>query len=172
MWFSYLDEMGVFIPLEVDTVKELYAMNKKGIFPEDLKSYVYTEEVVEVEHDYENVVGQDSLTRFDSKKKKSNKRKPNRPKPLVTATNITSDSVKPTAVSNDKKPKAPAQKKPVHQPNPNAPKNNINPNTNPNPNQGQNPNPNPSPKPNQHRRNKNRNKNNNKPDGGTENKAS
>lgn len=75
MWYAYKDNMGLFIPMSVDRVKELQALNAQGIKPEEL--------VVEVaklpgkkEPDFENVVGQDSLTRFDrTKKKPNNKRK-------------------------------------------------------------------------------------------------
>ncbi|WP_207421839.1 PSP1 domain-containing protein [Desertivirga brevis] len=80
MWFSYPNEETWF-PLEIDRVKEIQQMNKEGIKPEDLK-----EEAVELEPapatkilDYENVVGQDSITRLDErtkkKKKKNNKHK-------------------------------------------------------------------------------------------------
>jgi len=74
MWFSY-PNMEDWIPLKVDRVKEIMAMNKKGQKPNNLK-----EEAVELEntapiekaHDYENVVGQDSLTRLDEKPRNKN----------------------------------------------------------------------------------------------------
>lgn len=68
MWYAYKDDRENFIPLSVDRVKEVLALNEKGIFPVELKEF--TEKVVEEKkHDYENVVGQDSLTRFDKSKK-------------------------------------------------------------------------------------------------------
>jgi len=80
MWYSYADEQGgSFIPIPVDRVKEIIELNKSGKKPEDLKDFALHEEPV-VEEDYGNVVGQDSLTRFDksfSKKKKPNKRNKN-----------------------------------------------------------------------------------------------
>lgn len=70
MWFIYEGEgMNSPIPLEVDRVKEIIKLNEKGKTPEDLKDFMVREEVV-VEPDYENVVGQDSLTRFDDKNKR------------------------------------------------------------------------------------------------------
>ena len=74
MWFSY-PNMEDWIPLKVDRVKEIMAMNKKGQKPNNLK-----EEAVQLEsnapiektHDYENVVGQDSLTRLDEKPRNKN----------------------------------------------------------------------------------------------------
>ncbi len=75
MWFAYRDNMAVFIPISVDRVKELYALNAEGIKPEELVSE-QAKLAKPKEPDYENVVGQDSLTRFDkAKKKNNNKRK-------------------------------------------------------------------------------------------------
>lgn len=81
MWFSYPNTED-WIPLKVDRVKEIMAMNKRGQKPINLK-----EEAVELAPvafvekipDYENVVGQDSLTRLDDKhKNKGNKNNKNR----------------------------------------------------------------------------------------------
>src|SRR5690606_32453561 len=74
MWYIY-DEDGVSIPvpLHKDRVAEILEMNKNETFPGDLKSYVETEVVKD--EVYGNVVGQDSLTRFDESKKKNKNRK-------------------------------------------------------------------------------------------------
>lgn len=70
MWFSYRHEPDVFIPMTVDSVKDVVAMNSKNEQPEDLISAVTTTVKPKViEHSFENVVGQDSLTRFDRKPK-------------------------------------------------------------------------------------------------------
>ena len=73
MWYAYEHNPGTFIPLTVDRVKEVMEMNKNGTKPEDIKEH----EGVKKEKlpDYENVVGQDSLTRFDNKKKSKYKKK-------------------------------------------------------------------------------------------------
>lgn len=76
MWYSYADQPTNFIPIEVDRVVEIIRMNKNGKRPVDLKDFEL-EKVVETLPDYENVVGQDSLDRFDRKKRPNNKRKPN-----------------------------------------------------------------------------------------------
>ena len=56
-------------PLSVDAVKEIIEMNKKGIAIEDVEDFM--EEEVEVEEtDFAQVVGQDSLTRFDQKRRR------------------------------------------------------------------------------------------------------
>ena len=75
MFFSYTDEPDNFIPLTVDRVKEVMEMNKEGVKPEDLSIKVVAPKVIEKKPDYENVVGQDSLTRFDQKKKAKFKNK-------------------------------------------------------------------------------------------------
>jgi cell fate regulator YaaT (PSP1 superfamily) len=74
MWFVYKDEFNDFIPLSVDRVKEILALNKDGKKPDDLKGFVKVAKQ-EVLPDYENVVGQDSLTRFDKRKQGNNKNK-------------------------------------------------------------------------------------------------
>lgn len=72
LWFTYEGEFSDFIPLTLPRVKEILKQNEKGIKPDDLKDYV--ESIETKTHDYENVVGQDSLTRFDKKKKSKNHR--------------------------------------------------------------------------------------------------
>jgi len=68
MFFSYTDEPDNFIPLPVDRVKEIMEMNKNSVKPADLLIKVVAK-IAEKKPDYENVVGQDSLTRFDKSKK-------------------------------------------------------------------------------------------------------
>ncbi len=80
MWFAYSGEAAIgsgLIALSPDRVKEIIALNKEGVKPKDLSEF--TEKVVvETVTDYENVVGQDSLNRFEHafKSKKKKKRKP------------------------------------------------------------------------------------------------
>jgi cell fate regulator YaaT (PSP1 superfamily) len=75
MFFSYTDEPDKFIPLPVDRVKEIMEMNKNSVKPEDLQVKVVAPKIIEKKLDYENVVGQDSLTRFDKSKKSKNRNK-------------------------------------------------------------------------------------------------
>ncbi len=71
------------VTIPVQRAKDIIAMNKKGIKPEILDDRT-DENENPVPVDYENVVGQDSLTRFDTHKKhsgsKPNNKKNNRPK--------------------------------------------------------------------------------------------
>ncbi|ALL04023.1 hypothetical protein AQ505_00060 [Pedobacter sp. PACM 27299] len=79
MWFSY-PNMEDWIPLKVDRVKEIMAMNKKGLKPNNLKEEaveLVSNTVIEKTPDYENVVGQDSLTRLDDKPRNKNNRNNN-----------------------------------------------------------------------------------------------
>lgn len=67
IWYSYEGEADVFIPLPVKTVKEIMEMNKRGEYPDDFPNQATKNKPAEKVIDYENVVGQDSLTRFDKK---------------------------------------------------------------------------------------------------------
>lgn len=76
LWFSYRSEPGVFIPLTIEAVKSILEDNAKGELPEALIPSVKFNEKIAVttaEPNFENVVGQDSLTRFDRKGGKGQK---------------------------------------------------------------------------------------------------
>jgi cell fate regulator YaaT (PSP1 superfamily) len=85
MWYLYEGEAGIgsgLVALSPERVAEIAKMNKNGKKPSDLKAYEEAEEVIRKEPDYDNVVGQDSLNRFDSsfKNKKRKKKKPKGPR--------------------------------------------------------------------------------------------
>ena len=79
MWFAYenTEEPGTqgLFALTPERVKEILHENKAGKVPEELVSIV--EEPVKKDPDFSNVVGQDSLNRFDDafKRKKKKKKK-------------------------------------------------------------------------------------------------
>lgn len=75
LWFTYADEPAVFHPVPLDRVKEIIEMNQFKKKPDDLADY--TAEVVapEKEPDFENVVGQDDLTRFDRDNRRNRNKK-------------------------------------------------------------------------------------------------
>jgi cell fate regulator YaaT (PSP1 superfamily) len=78
MWYVYEDNTaGGPIPLSAERVKEIVELNEAKKFPEDLKAFAEVE--VQKEETYTNVVGQDSLTRFDNKTK-SRRKKRRKPK--------------------------------------------------------------------------------------------
>jgi cell fate regulator YaaT (PSP1 superfamily) len=83
MWFSYPREES-WIPIPIARVKEIQQMNRDGVVPADLGEIVEVETKPVKAFDYENVVGQDSLTRLDerrnnNKKKNKNRNKGNKP---------------------------------------------------------------------------------------------
>lgn len=83
MWFSYRSE-ETWVPLHVSRVNQIIEMNKRNEYPEDLSEIIIQPRVVEKVLDYENVVGQDSLTRLDErnrKKKKNNNSNRNKNRP-------------------------------------------------------------------------------------------
>jgi cell fate regulator YaaT (PSP1 superfamily) len=95
MWFSYRSDPGVFIPLDLKTVHSILELNAKGEMPEALTPLIKTiDKIIITEPNFENVVGQDSLTRFDRKGKSNQNFKSNRGKPSRTNT-IQNKSGKP-----------------------------------------------------------------------------
>jgi cell fate regulator YaaT (PSP1 superfamily) len=79
MWYAYEGDAGIgtgLIMLDPERVREIVTLNKEGVKPKDLTEF--TERVAVKEPDYGNVVGQDSLNRFEhafkNKKKKKNPR--------------------------------------------------------------------------------------------------
>ena len=81
MWFAYEGEWMNWYELPKEQVKEIININKKGKSVQSLEMYAI-EEQVDTKVVFENVVGQDSLTRFDNpkqrRKRKNNKNKKNR----------------------------------------------------------------------------------------------
>ena len=87
MWFSYRSDPGVFIPLDLKTVHSILELNAKDEMPEALTpSIKVIDKIINTEPNFENVVGQDSLTRFDRKGKSNQNFKSNRGKPSRTNT--------------------------------------------------------------------------------------
>ena len=65
------------VTLSPEQVKEVIAMNKAGKKPDKLEEKIDESSKVTSEVEFQNVVGQDSLTRFDKKKKPNNFNKNN-----------------------------------------------------------------------------------------------
>ncbi|MFO8001296.1 MAG: regulatory iron-sulfur-containing complex subunit RicT [Marinilabilia sp.] len=77
MWFSSgQNSTGSVVMLTVDRVKEIIALNKEGQKVAKLSSEITASVAKEI--DYTNVVGEDSITRFDEQTKKTGKRKKNK----------------------------------------------------------------------------------------------
>lgn len=68
LWYAYERESMNWHSLELDKVNEIIALNKQGNKVSSLEDYV-VELIQEEEEIFSNVVGQDSLTRFDRPKR-------------------------------------------------------------------------------------------------------
>ena len=75
LWFSYKDDPANWHPLTKGQVQEILEMNRKKEKVPSLEAYAVDNNVEVKEHVFENVVGQDSLTRFDRPKQKRNRNK-------------------------------------------------------------------------------------------------
>ncbi|UTW68085.1 hypothetical protein KFE94_08215 [bacterium SCSIO 12643] len=75
MWYSYIGDNSKIVALSIDRVHEIIEMNKRDEQPEDLEEFADFTEEIEMEPEFGNVVGQDSLTRFDTKSKGRSKNK-------------------------------------------------------------------------------------------------
>lgn len=78
VWFIYEDYRAGSSPigLSLSAVNEIIELNKQNKKPKDLKDFLIQVEEEEEEEFYSNVVGQDSLNRFDTKPKKKKRKKP------------------------------------------------------------------------------------------------
>ena len=180
LWYTYKEERFKWFRLTLEQVLEIIALNKnneKSISLEEYEADVVLPEKV----DFEDAVGQDSLTRFDapktSKRRRNNKNN-NKKKPVGAVSSKTQNKPnprkKPQAKQENKsqvqnkeqsqgQPQQQNKPKPRPRPRPSAEKN-----TNPNANTNQN-----QPKgdvknPNKPRSNNNKNRNNNGPKNGND----
>jgi cell fate regulator YaaT (PSP1 superfamily) len=76
MWFSYENEGMNWHELEVAKVNEIVTLNTKGVNATNLEDYI-EEKIIPDKEIFNNVVGQDSLTRFDQPKRKNKRRNKN-----------------------------------------------------------------------------------------------
>ena len=118
IWWSYTSEPDVFHALSIARTKEIMKMNAEGLKPADLLEAKQYKELEVKKPDYENVVGQDSLTRFDNRKKQNNKHKngPHR-KPHGQSKTAGEEQGGTTQAQQPKKPQQP---RPQHQNKPAA----------------------------------------------------
>ncbi|RKF05058.1 cell fate regulator YaaT (PSP1 superfamily) [Tenacibaculum lutimaris] len=79
LWYTYKEESFKWYKLSLDQVQEIIELNKNNELALPLEEYEL-EIAEETPIDFENVVGQDSLTRFDTPKKgRNNRRRPKKP---------------------------------------------------------------------------------------------
>ena len=63
MWYTYVNDSSNFMAIPVEHVIKVIEDNKAGILPEKLEDFAH---ISEPKADFETVVGQDDLTRFDN----------------------------------------------------------------------------------------------------------
>jgi hypothetical protein len=80
MWYAYEGEWTNWHKLTTDQVNEIIDLNKKKQTVASLEEYA-SDLIEDTKTEFENVVGQDSLTRFDNpkpkKRRKNNKNRQN-----------------------------------------------------------------------------------------------
>ncbi len=82
MWFAYTDNFANWHVLKIEQVREIIAQNKEKIRVSSLEDFAI-EIVIEQEANFNNAMGQESLTRFDQpKKKKGNSKNRNKIQPV------------------------------------------------------------------------------------------
>jgi cell fate regulator YaaT (PSP1 superfamily) len=119
MWFAYTDSFSHWHLLEIEQVKEIMAINKESKRASALEDYA-VEPIAAPEKDFNNAMGQESLTRFDQPKRK--KRPTKKKSPAETTTQETSRPTggKPQIMAkkspNVIKPKAETASEPVKTP--------------------------------------------------------
>src|SRR5690554_1588547 len=103
LWYAYEKEGMNWHELTVEKANEIIAENKKGRKPRALEEFVVEIEITDKEV-YNDVVGQDSLTRFDKPKQRNKKRRSkSKRKPKGKATTATSE--KPKRPNRNRNPK-------------------------------------------------------------------
>lgn len=106
LWYTYKEESFKWYKLSLDQVQEIIELNKNNELALPLEEYEL-EITEEVSVDFENVVGQDSLTRFDAPKKG---RKNNRRKKRNLTNKKEGDKQPPTNKRSKKKPQGKSAK--------------------------------------------------------------
>lgn len=86
LWYTYKEERTKWFRLTLDQVQEIIALNKQNKKSSSLEDYESDIEIPE-KVDFEDAVGQDSLTRFDvpRKRKRNNRNKKRRPAAAAVA---------------------------------------------------------------------------------------
>ncbi|MDO9038215.1 MAG: regulatory iron-sulfur-containing complex subunit RicT [Lutibacter sp.] len=110
LWYTYKEDRNKWYKLTLENVKEIIDLNKNNKPVTSLEDYEF-ELLVENVVTFEDVVGQDSLTRFDAPKRKSNHKK-NKNKNLKAL-------VQPTQVSGSGSSKNRKQRPPNRSASPN-----------------------------------------------------
>ena len=77
LWYAYEGDWVNWYTITTEDANEMISLNEQKKKVSSLEMYSFEDEKAEIKVDFENVVGQDSLTRFD-KPKRRNRRRPKR----------------------------------------------------------------------------------------------
>jgi cell fate regulator YaaT (PSP1 superfamily) len=131
MFYTFADQPDKFIPIPHARVKEIIEANKNGEKPEQIGAFQSKAEIEkEQQPDFENVVGQDSLTRFDSQRR-NNKNKKRKKKPGAENANAQPRPQNPPAAQQQNKPRPNNPPQGEKKPQQNPPRGNKPPQQNP-----------------------------------------
>ncbi len=104
MWFAYTDSFANWYVLKIEQVKEIIAENKLKKKVASLEDFAI-ETVEEQEKNFNNAVGQESLTRFDQpKKKKKTNKKPKQTAETNSGNNRSSGNNNNNRSNNNRRP--------------------------------------------------------------------
>lgn len=102
MWFAYTNNFSNWHVLSIEKVKEIIAENKAKNKVASLEDFAI-EVVVEVEKNFNNAMGQESLTRFDQpKQKRKNNKKRKTPTETGTGASVSNNKIVATKPAEDK----------------------------------------------------------------------
>ena len=121
LWYAYEGEWINWFTVTTEDANEMIAMNKRNEPVSAIEDYSFDDKK-EITHKFDNVVGQDSLTRFDQPKRSNKRRKNNRRKPQ--SEKRTENRSGKTNTGATDKPKQPRRKPNNRKNNPNFKKQN------------------------------------------------
>ncbi|MGV6846360.1 MAG: PSP1 domain-containing protein [Lutibacter sp.] len=104
LWYTYKTDRSKWYKLTIEQVEEIIELNKKDKKIHSLEDFE-NDEIDDKPTDFEDVVGQDSLTRFDSPKRKrrKNKKSKSKNKPVENSQNTQVPKNKKTRKKNNSK---------------------------------------------------------------------
>ena len=73
LWYTYVGDPYSAIELTLDRVKTIITLNKEGTLPEKLEDFIIEQKTKT--KDFDNIIGQDNINRFDNKNKKTKNKK-------------------------------------------------------------------------------------------------
>ncbi|WP_299676106.1 regulatory iron-sulfur-containing complex subunit RicT [uncultured Tenacibaculum sp.] len=111
LWYTYKEEKMKWFKLSLDQVTEIIELNEGNELGSPLEDYA-SEIEEEVEVSFENVVGQDSLTRFDTPKKPRRNKRRRRNQNQKNNSNSNSNQKSPNNNSKKQAPKQGQKQKP------------------------------------------------------------